>query len=728
MKQYLLKPWNWFKRRRVWAKISLITILVLSVLLFFANTIVRKYVNANGEDLMGRRIHLETLHFNDLTFSATVGDMVIYEENKKDVFMSVGHAYVNLDPWKMMSDEYAVTSLELDHLYLQIIQYKSTFNFSDLASDEPEDPNAEPTKFTLQNVKITNSEFKFVDVPVGNSYPLHNLNVDIPEIAWNGKKSEVDLNFSLGKEGRVAVDVDVNNETNRYKVNLNTKSIDLNYIEVYLKDYFNVSDLIGKFHSDLTIQGSMINAMDITMNGQTGVTGFDIKDGKGNKLFTADSIGVSIDSMNVGKDYYGFNQLVFVNPDISASYTKTSSNIDYVLAPLYAEEISDSASVEVDTISIALEEQNPFYWGIREMIVKNGTLHYDDYSLDRPFKYTLSQLNLNLKNIDETSRDLPVEFAMITNGQGAIKGTAKFDMLNGDNMNLHAAFSGMNLVALSPFSEYYVGAPMTQGTLNYNLDLTMTSTEMVNDNAFDIRELEFGKKIESDSAYKLPIKLALILLKDKNDNIQFEIPVTGNPSDPEFRMLPVIWQTTKKFFAKAASQPFRAVAGLVGTHPEELERLPFDLGQEELDNKQHKILDEIVEIHAKKPSLKFTFDQTTNIEGEKIQIAIIEAKKQFSPSGWKELSDKDSDFRAYLVRKTGMTAESSIEDMSVKLIGSANLPAKVNARMIKRNKAVVDYLTSKGMDASSFNVTTTNMKNLPEQMKKPQFKIEVSVD
>ena len=97
------------------------------------------------------------------------------------------------------------------------------------------------------------------------------------------------------------------------------------------------------------------------------------------------------------------------------------------------------------------------------------------------------------------------------------------------------------------------------------------------------------------------------VVKDKNDKIQFDIPVTGNPSDPDFKLLPIIWNTFVKFIAKAASEPMSAVSSLAGTNPEDLEKMDFNYGQKSLNDKQKQTLDQIAEICKSKPALYFSF-------------------------------------------------------------------------------------------------------------------------
>ena len=125
------------------------------VLLFFASAIIKWYVNNYGESLVGRKLHLNELSINYFTVSVDLGGFTMYEADKKDTFVNLGSAYVNINPWYLLAGKYDVTEIALDRLKLQIIQKDSTFNFSDLLSDEPADTTAAPTKFYLSNVKIT---------------------------------------------------------------------------------------------------------------------------------------------------------------------------------------------------------------------------------------------------------------------------------------------------------------------------------------------------------------------------------------------------------------------------------------------------------------------------------------------------------------------------------------------------------------------------------------------
>ena len=728
MKTYLLKFLSWFKARKLVVRLLFILLLIICILLFFTNTIAKAYINSNGEELSGRKLHLSSLNINFFTTSVSIGDFVMFEANKADTFVHLGNAYANLSPWALLEDEIKLTQIDVDRLKLEIIQTDSSFNFSDLGSEEPADTSAAPTKLYLYNINVTNSAVRFHDRTVSNIYPIHNLNISIPEYTWNGETSGGKIDLQLGKKGYIAINAMLNNLTNEYNVDLVTKRIDLNYAQVYLKELFNIQSLTGELHTDLNLQGDLDSPAGVLAKGNTAISKLNIIDKMGRPFTSIDSAGVIIDSINMDQFYFNFSETLLKKPVIHATLNHTHTNIDYVLEPVFGLEhpVDTTAIVEIDSTQTA---ETPFHFEVGVTKIENGVINYADNTLDRPFQYTISNLDVTTKNVSEASRNVISEFSMIMGNKGLVTGTGTFDLVETQNISFKSVIKDLDLLAFSPYSEYYIASPITQGAFNYDVDLKMTPIEMVNNNNFDIRELEFGKKLKtSDSAYKVPIKLAMVLLKDKHDNIQFDIPVTGNPSDPDFKLFPIIWKTFTKFIAKAASKPMSAVSSIAGNNPEDLERMKFDYGQKNLDSKQKQTLDQIVEICQKKPALFFSFIQMTHTIEEKEVIAIQEAKKKFNPTDWQNIDDKNAEFKQYLITNSGLPEGTSIGEMAVKHIGNATLDSKLATLIDNRNKAIMDYFTVKELNSESYTVETADLKNLPEELKKPQFKIEVSVN
>ena len=234
-----------------------------------------------------------------------------------------------------------------------------------------------------------------------------------------------------------------------------------------------------------------------------------------------------------------------------------------------------------------------------------------------------------MNHLTEKNDTIPVRFAMNFNNEGTFQGKTSFNISNPLILSYNAKISDLDLHSFSPYTEYYLGYPIVSGMFNYDCSIEMTPEKLKNNNHLLVREPEFGKKTKDTTAYKLPLKLALYLIKDANDNVEFELPVSGNPSEPGFKLGPLIWKTFGKFIAKTATQPFSSLAKLVGTHPEELEMIKFNYTQDSLIHDQKKVLDKIAQILTKKEDLIFTFRQESAIEEEMLLLAEKQVKQNY---------------------------------------------------------------------------------------------------
>ena len=65
-----------------------------------------------------------------------------------------------------------------------------------------------------------------------------------------------------------------------------------------------------------------------------------------------------------------------------------------------------------------------------------------------------------------------------------------------------------------------------------------------------LNQLTFGERVDSPSATKLPVLLAVALLKDRNGVIDINLPVSGTLDDPQFSLGPIIWQVIGNLIAR----------------------------------------------------------------------------------------------------------------------------------------------------------------------------------
>jgi hypothetical protein len=124
-------------------------------------------------------------------------------------------------------------------------------------------------------------------------------------------------------------------------------------------------------------------------------------------------------------------------------------------------------------------------------------------------------------------------------------------------------------------------------------------------NRFLVDQFEFGDKIESPTATKLPVKLAVSLLKDRNGVIDVDLPIEGSLDDPKFRIGKVIWKLIGNLITKAATAPFALLGQLFGDGGSaELSSVDFADGSAVLDGAAKKKLDSLAKALENRPALK----------------------------------------------------------------------------------------------------------------------------
>jgi hypothetical protein len=142
-------------------------------------------------------------------------------------------------------------------------------------------------------------------------------------------------------------------------------------------------------------------------------------------------------------------------------------------------------------------------------------------------------------------------------------------------LDLNVDFRDMDLSPVSPYAGRYAGYGIEKGKLTLNLKYHIEKRKLESVNKVFLDQFTFGGPVESPRATKLPVKLAVALLKDRKGEIHLDLPVTGSLDDPKFSIWGVVWKIIGNLLVKAATSPF-ALLGAVFGGGEQLSYLEFD--------------------------------------------------------------------------------------------------------------------------------------------------------
>ena len=144
-------------------------------------------------------------------------------------------------------------------------------------------------------------------------------------------------------------------------------------------------------------------------------------------------------------------------------------------------------------------------------------------------------------------------------------------------VDLTVDFKDMDLSPLSPYTGRYAGYGIRKGKLALGLKYRIEKKKLDAENKVFLDQFTFGEAVDSPDATKLPVRLAVALLKDRKGEIHLDLPVTGRIDDPEFSVWKIVLKIVVNLLVKAATSPFALLGALFGGG-EELAYLEFDPG------------------------------------------------------------------------------------------------------------------------------------------------------
>jgi Domain of Unknown Function (DUF748) len=170
-------------------------------------------------------------------------------------------------------------------------------------------------------------------------------------------------------------------------------------------------------------------------------------------------------------------------------------------------------------------------------------------------------------------------------------------------LDIEGRTKGVDLPRLTPYSVKYAGYPITKGKLSMEVSYKVESEKLAANNHLFLDQLTFGEKVESPTATKLPVLLAVSLLKNSKGEIDINLPISGTLNDPKFSVGGIIIQVIINLLTKVVTAPFTLLAAAFGGS-EELGYIEFAAGAATLKEDQTKRLDTLAKALNDRPGLK----------------------------------------------------------------------------------------------------------------------------
>lgn len=251
--------------------------------------------------------------------------------------------------------------------------------------------------------------------------------------------------------------------------------------------------------------------------------------------------------------------------------------------------------------------------------IASGNVNFTDLFIRPNYTANLTQL---VGSIDALASDRTEPSDVLVTGRvdddTPLEITGKVAPLSASRyIDLRAVARGFDLPKLSPYSGRWAGYAIEKGKLTADVRYRIEGDRLAAENRLVINQLTFGDKVDSPDATSLPVRLAVSLLKDRNGNIDLDVPISGTISDPQFSVGGLLWRAIGNLIVRVVSSPFSFLASLGGADAGELSHIAFPAGVATLDDEDRGRLDALARALVSRPELSIEIAGFGDPEGDR---------------------------------------------------------------------------------------------------------------
>lgn len=437
--------------------------------------------------------------------------------------------------------------------------------------------------------------------------------VRIANVGTDGaQKSPLEVTARIGPKGRLRLDGTLTQEPFAADWRVQATGIDLVPLRPYFEPRTNIivtsgsADVKGRLALAVRSDGPHVTyAGDVVIGSFASLdrpTSQELARWKTLKLTRVDlasqpfRLGIGAIDMN------GFYARVILNDDATLNLTR-------LLAPEAAATQAAASGPATTRAGVTTKELAPpaerpgLPVSIGRIEVSEGELQYSDFFVKPNYTAHLTDVAGSVSALSATQAGT-VEFS------GRVEATAPVDVRGTVNpfarelqLDLVGKATDVDLPPLTPYSVKYAGYGIQKGKLSFEVRYRIEDRKLAATNKLKLDQLTFGERVDSPTATKLPVLLAVSLLKDRNGVINLDLPIAGTLDDPKFSIWGVLVQIFVNLVTKAVTAPFALLASIGGGGGEQLAYVEFAPGRADLQQAALEKLDTLAKALADRPGI-----------------------------------------------------------------------------------------------------------------------------
>ena len=511
----------------------------------------------------------------------------------------------------------------------------SPSNADEQIADSETQTAGEPWQVLLQDAQLRDYRVHLADrVPDDEvQLELGPLNLDISDFdSLATRPFSLKLDTGVGRQGAFQAQGQLQLNPISGQLAVTTRDIDLRIAQAYLSPLVSLELRSGMLSSELQVDRQGTEPLAFSVRGSVDATQLHTLDTINNRDFVKwQRLQLS------GLDYQHPRSLDIERIDLRQPYAR------FVVNPDLSTNLNDLLVKRDEPAAQDASEQQaaePLAIRIGGINIADGSANFADFSLTPNFATAIQQLNGQIGTIDSRQAKpaaVDIKGKVDRYAPVTIKGSVNpFDPMAA--LDIATSFKRVELTTLTPYSGKFAGFRIRKGRLNLDLHYVITKGQLKAENKVVVEQLQLGEKVDSADAVDLPIRLAIALLKDSDGKISIELPISGDLNNPQFSVMPIVWQTLRNLVVRAATAPFKFIGGLVsGGGSEDLGNVSFAAGSSELNKDAEGALNTLAKALKERPTLRLEIEGTAAADSDGKFLAEQRLEREYQYNYYKIL-------------------------------------------------------------------------------------------
>jgi hypothetical protein len=517
-------------------------------------------------------------------------------------------------------------------------------------------------KATLAGVVVTNTSVTLADY--ANARPAQ-LTLDDIALSVKNISNLPDTNLTASvslrwnTNGNIKVDTTASFRPVTADIKIGVHGLELGPLDPYLEPMLDVFILGSKVGMDGQVHlrtDTNSTLPEVTFQGDAWLNDFSTVDGVlGEDLLKWSSVRVSGIDANLNPPVVAIKQIA-VNDVLARLLIETNRTVNLLTAMHMTNAIGGPAGEKSKTTSAAANTTtnaapspapatNMFTAlglpkiSVDTIVISNAAIRFTDRSLKPNVNMTVQQAGGTIAGLSsEELQHADVNLSAKVDGIGPVEIKGTINPFSGQLTNeLKINVHDVDLTPLSPYSGVYAGYRIARGKVDLDLAYHLKGRNLKSENLVVLDQFTFGDHVDSPEATKLPVRLGVAILKDRNGKIELDVPIEGNLDDPEFRLRKVIVHTIVNLLTKVATSPFSLLGALFGGRGEEVSYQDFVPGHADLEVAETNKLDALVNGLYERPGLQLEIQGSVDPDADREGLRRVALEKQLRTAKWQSL-------------------------------------------------------------------------------------------